>query len=106
MVNGYDRLSREINYRAIYFKRMVDEDGGVAAARHLLGGKREDYAEGFTTLWEAGRLELSVEFFALLPEYSPLFEEHELVNARWRLQEHGLDVDAALRRHATDPDYP
>lgn len=68
--------------------RSTREEGGVAAAHHLLGGKREDYAEGFTTLWEKNRLELSVEFFALLPEYSPLFEEHELVNALWRLQEH------------------
>jgi hypothetical protein len=82
MIAGYDRLSQEIDYRATYFKRMVDEEGGVAAAKHLLGGKRDDYAEGFTTLWEKQRLEMSVEFFALLPEYAPLFEEQELENAR------------------------
>jgi hypothetical protein len=85
---------------------MVDEQGGVAAAKHLLGGKRDDYAEGFTTLWEKQRLEMNVEFFALLPEYAPLFEEQELENARWRLREHKFDVDASLRRHAEDPTYP
>ncbi len=39
--------------------------GGVGTAKRLL---REDrYSEGFTTLWEKGRLEMSVEFFVLLP---------------------------------------
>src|SRR6266545_6423650 len=97
MVSGYDRLKRELGYNATYFKRMVGEIGGLAAAKQLLGGKREDYAEGFTTLWEKQRLELSVEFFALLPEYAPLFVGRELENARWRLNEHRFDVDAVLR---------
>lgn len=106
MAAGYQGLKKEINYNATYFKRMVDSDGGLAAAKHLLGGERENYAEGFTTLWSNNRLQLSVEFFALLSEYAPLFEERELANARWRLTEHGFDVDAGLRRHATDPSYP
>ena len=39
--------------------------GGVGTAKRLL---REDrYSEGFTTLWEKGRLEMSVEFFVVLP---------------------------------------
>lgn len=103
MVSGYDRLKRELDYNATYFKRMVDADGGLAAAKQLLGGQRQDYAEGFTTLWEKGRLELSVEFFALLPEYAPLFDDRELTNARWRLGEHNFDVRAALQRHDEDP---
>lgn len=97
---------RRFHRDATYFKRMVDGMGGLAAAKQLLGGRAEDYAEGFTTLWEARRLELSVEFFALLPEYAPLFEEQELSNARWRLREYGFDVDAALDRHAADPAFP
>ncbi len=106
MVNGYERLKREIDYHATYFKRMVDADGGVAAAKHLLGGRPQDYAEGFTTLWEARRLEMSVEFFSLLPEYAPLFTDEEQANARWRLEEHHFSVDVALRRHADDPNWP
>jgi hypothetical protein len=106
MVAGYNRLKREIGYNATYFKRLVDEKGGLAAARQLLGGKREDYAEGFTTLWAAQRLQLSVEFIALLPEFAPLFDEREQANARWRLQEHDFDVGSALQRHALDPSFP
>jgi hypothetical protein len=85
---------------------MVNADGGLAAAKQLLGGKREDYAEGFTTLWDGHRLHLSVEFIALLPEYAPLFDDRELNNGRWRLEQHDFDVRAALERHARDPSYP
>jgi hypothetical protein len=44
MVSGTDRLKREIGYNPTYFKRMVDADGGLAAANHLLGGRPQDYA--------------------------------------------------------------
>lgn len=70
MVSGYERLKQELRHNATYFKPMVDADAGLAAAKQLLGGCPQDYSEGFTTLWER-----SVEFFALLPEYAPLFEE-------------------------------
>lgn len=106
MVEGYERVKNDLGYNATYFKRMVDADGGLAAAKHLLGGRPQDYAEGFTTLWEKGRLELSVEFAALLPEFTPLFDADELENARWRLREYRFDTDAALERHARDPNYP
>jgi uncharacterized protein with HEPN domain len=46
-------------------RRGLQTLGGVGTAKRLL---REDrYSEGFTTLWEKGRLEMSVEFFVLLP---------------------------------------
>lgn len=44
---------------------MVGEHGGAEAARHLLTGR--DASDGFTTLWEHGRLEMSVEAHVLLP---------------------------------------
>jgi hypothetical protein len=34
----FDHASNEL-------ARMVDQDGGVAAAHHLLGGRREEYPE-------------------------------------------------------------
>jgi hypothetical protein len=60
---------------------VIGADAGLAAAKQLLGGCPQDYSEGFTTLWEKKRLELSVEFFALLPEYAPLQYLEELPSA-------------------------
>jgi len=65
MRRGLQTLKRELNYNASRFAQMLGSLGGVGTAKRLL---REDrYSEGFTTLWEKGRLEMSVEFFVLLP---------------------------------------
>ena len=95
MRKGAERLKREIGYNPTRFVQMLGELGGVGAAKQLLrGGNASD---GFTTLWEANRLELSVEAFVLLPWYRHLFEAHQLETARYRLSEHGFDVDRFLR---------
>jgi hypothetical protein len=96
MVRGAERLKREIGYNANRFMQMVDELGGVGAARHLLQGR--DASEGFTTLWEHGRLEMSAEAHVLLPWYRELFTEEQLGTAERRLREHRFDVDAYLTR--------
>lgn len=96
MVDGIDRLQREIVYNPTRFRQMVGEHGGVGAAQRLLRGP--DASDGFTTLWEAHRLELSVEAHVLLPRFASLFAQRELRMARHRLEEHGFDVDAFLAR--------
>lgn len=65
MIRGAERLKREIGYNATRFIQMVGELGGVEAARHLLQG--QNASDGFTTLWEHRRLEMSVEAHVLLP---------------------------------------
>jgi hypothetical protein len=65
-------------------------------ARQLLRGR--DASDGFTTLWEHGRLEMSVEAHVLLPWYRELFTETQVETAERRLQEHRFDVDAFLTR--------
>lgn len=65
MVTGADRLKKEIGYNPTRFLNMVANVGGPEAARQLLSGR--DASDGFTTLWEAGRLEMSVEATVLLP---------------------------------------
>ncbi len=101
MRKGAERLKREIGYNPMRFIRMLGELGGVIAAKQLLrGGNASD---GFTTLWEAGRLELSVEAFVLLPWYQHLFDDSHLETARYRLSEHGFDVDRFLRRAQEEP---
>jgi hypothetical protein len=90
MVSGAARLKREIGYNPTRFIQMVSEMGGAQAARQLLRGR--DASDGFTTLWEHGRLALSVEAFVLLPWYQALFTQDELETAERRLVEHGFDV--------------
>jgi hypothetical protein len=101
MVAGAARLKREIGYNPTRFIQMVGDVGGVEAARRLLGGPAA--SDGFTTLWEHRRLELSVEAVVLLPWYRDLFTEEELSTASERLVEHGFDVDRYLRGSNTSP---
>lgn len=95
-----ERLKREIGYNATRFIQMVGEMGGVEAARHLL--QCPNASDGFTTLWEHRRLEMSVEAHVLLPWYRELFTEEQLGIAEQRLREHGFDVDALLTRAEHD----
>ena len=100
MVRGAERLKQEIGYNATRFIQMVGELGGVEAARHLLQGRNA--SDGFTTLWEHRRLEMSVEAHVLLPWYRELFTEKQLGTAEQRLREHRFDVDAFLTRAERD----
>ncbi len=96
MLDGCERLQREIGYNPTRFRQMVGEHGGVDAARRLLHGPTT--SEGFATLWEASRLHLSVEAFVLLPRFDGLFSDAERFEARRRLGAHGFDVDDFLGR--------
>ncbi|MDQ3660995.1 MAG: hypothetical protein M3454_08075 [Actinomycetota bacterium] len=83
MVAVYQRAKQEAGYNATRFLQMISEHGGVATARQLLhasGG-----SDGFTALYQAGRLDLSVEYHVLLEEFHELFTEEEREIARRRL---------------------
>lgn len=101
MLAGADRLKREIGYNPIRFNQMVSDHGGPEAVRLLLKGR--DASDGFTTLWEHGRLEMSCEAFVLLPWYEELFSDDERAIARRRLTEHHFDVEAYLLRASGNP---
>lgn len=100
-IDGSDRLKREIGYNPTRFNQMVAEYGGPEAVRQLLKGR--DASDGFTTLWEAHRLEMSVEAAALLPWYEELFTEEQRATAQRRLIEHNFDVEAFLRTRTKHP---
>lgn len=58
--------------------------GGLATARQLINDAKD--SQGYTTLWERGRLDLTVE--AVVhdnPKWHSLFDPSELENARKRL---------------------
>src|SRR3954447_23418696 len=86
MLDGYHQLV-QLGYRATYFLRMVQELGGVQAARQLIN--QEGTSEGFTRMWEMGRLDLSAEALVLKPEYRDLFTAEEHQRARQNLDDLG-----------------
>jgi hypothetical protein len=90
MVSIYTRAKDEIGYVAGYFIQMVSELGGLEAARQLIRAPAP--SEGFTTLWEKKRLDLSVEYHVLLPQFEHLFDRREREIAYRRLKDYGFDV--------------
>jgi 5-methylcytosine-specific restriction enzyme A len=68
-----------------YFKRMIDEYGGLGAAKRLLA-KRE-IQEGLMKLWELGLLDQSMEALVIQERFRPLFTETEIAEAHRRLEE-------------------
>lgn len=83
----YITAKRECGYNAVRFLQMVGAKGGLLAAKQLISKPGGTY--GFATLWEHGRLDLSVEAHVLKPEYEPLFTEEERRICRERLEQFG-----------------
>jgi len=75
MLDVYRRAKSEANYEARIFLRMVVEKGGLETARYLLHALK--VSDGYTALWERGRLDLTVEAVILAPEWRPLFTVEE-----------------------------
>lgn len=89
MLDIYRRAKADIGYNATRFLQMVEDRGGVEAAKQLIHAPPSD---GFTTLWEKGRLDLSVEYHILDPEFEELFTEEERRIARERLEQFRFDT--------------
>lgn len=83
----YTVAKRECGYNATRFLQLVGEKGGLLAAKQLIN--KPGGTEGFTTLWEHGRLDLSVEAHVLKPKYESLFSQEERQLCRDRLIEFG-----------------
>src|ERR1700757_2146589 len=83
MIAIYETAKRELAYNAARFLQMISEQGGLAAARQLLWSDAP--SEGFTTLWERGRLDLTVEAHILRDEFITLFTDEDRERARSRL---------------------
>jgi hypothetical protein len=82
MMDIYRRAKSEAKYDATCYFQMLGE-----TARLLLHA--DTVSEGYTALWERGRLDLTVE--ALVndhPEYHALFTDEERQIARRRLEEY------------------
>src|SRR5262245_8510112 len=89
MMEIYLRAKSEAGYNATRYLQMLYDLRGLETARTLV--LADQPSEGYTALWERGRLDLTVEALVLQPEWQPLFaQEPELFNrARSRLADYG-----------------
>ena len=87
MMDIYHRARNEARYTATRFLQMLHEYRGLETARRLLHSST--VSEGYTALWERGRLDLTVEALILQPEWNDLFTNDEREIARQRLQDYG-----------------
>jgi hypothetical protein len=87
MVTIYETSKRELGYNATRFLQMLSEQGGLVTARQLLWG--DTPSDGFTTLWEHQRLDLTVEAHVLRTEFASLFSDADRGQAHTRLEAYG-----------------
>lgn len=81
------RESKEEGYTPSRFLQMVNEIGGLAAAKALINEPHP--SDGFQRLWEMGRLDLTVEYVAAFEHrYRELFTQEERMAARRRYDEY------------------
>ena len=62
-----------LGYRPTQFKQMLAAQGGSATVRQLLAKGRP--TEGFTRLWELGRLDLTVEALVVEIDWRPFIDQ-------------------------------
>ena len=102
MMEIYERAGHEVAYWATRYLQMLRARGGLETARRLLHARAT--SDGYARLRDAGRLDLTVEAYALRPEFQALFTTDELSSARDRLEYFGRLVEAAGKTGApTDP---
>ncbi len=91
----YEQIVREVpGYRPTAFLAMLNELGGVETARRL----NADVTDGFTRLWEEGRLDLAVEAAMIQVPSRRLFTRAELVAAQDRLDDALAHLPPSRRR--------
>lgn len=86
MLDIYRRAKSEAHYTATRFLGMVVEQGGLRTAQYLIHAP--NVSDGYTALWERGKLELTVERLILEPKWRPLFTNDERKIAVTRLREY------------------
>jgi len=90
MISIYTRARDECSYIATRFLQMVNEVGGLEAAKALLHAA--ELSDGFTELWLRRRLDLTMEALIVQnPEWYPLFTQEEIQIALKRLSQCGYE---------------
>lgn len=88
MFDIYRRAKSEAGYNATIFLQMISDRGGLDTAKYLINAAKA--SDGYTQLYERGRLDLTVEALVVgQPRWQHLFESEELERAKRRLVEYG-----------------
>jgi hypothetical protein len=83
MLNIYRTAEAECNYRPTIFMRMLSEHGSLYTAKDLV--LRTKPSDGYTRLYELGRLDLTVEALIIREPWRQLFSAEILAAAEKRL---------------------
>ncbi|EIN6343154.1 hypothetical protein [Vibrio parahaemolyticus] len=87
MMGIYKRALSEVNYKATVFLRMLLEHKGLETAKRLIHSSK--VSDGYTSLWQLGRLDLTVEALIIdNPIWHDLFNEEELAICKKRLKDY------------------
>lgn len=87
MLRIYQRAKAEAHYTASIFFNMLSKQRGLATAKYLINTPKP--SEGYTALFERGRLDLTVEAEVIdNPEWHELFSDEELAKAKARLKQY------------------
>ena len=81
MIGVYEN-AKDHDYYATYFKRMIDEYGGIQAAKRLLA--KQEIQEGLMKLWRMKLLNQSMEALVIQERFKSLFTDGEIAEARRR----------------------
>jgi hypothetical protein len=93
VVDTIERCKSELGYNPRQFRVMVNQYGALGAVRRILHAPA--VSDGFVTLWERRRLDLTVEAIATDPQFVHLFDADELAVAQKRLNDFGDAVPKA-----------
>lgn len=87
LLDAYRRAKSEAGYNANAFFGMLSKDGGLLTAKKLINSHQP--SDGYTRLYELGRLDLTVEAVVLKNAHlHNLFAPEELRKARTRLTQY------------------
>lgn len=87
MMEIYKNALKEANYRATRFFEMLQKHKGRETAKILINSNT--VSEGYTALYERGRLDLTVEALILEnQEWHELFSDEEILICKNRLKEY------------------
>ena len=86
MMGIYHRAKCEAGYNATRYLHMLQEHRGVETAKILLHAPH--VSDGYTALWERGRLDLTVEALILQKKWYSLFSDQEREIAQKRLRDY------------------
>lgn len=92
MMDNYRRALSEVGYNSTRVLQMMFEHGGFETAHTLLA--TSNVSEGYTAMWERGRLDLTVEALVLEDRFSQLFTDEQLSTARTRLEQYGFTAQS------------